>query len=280
MLWKNNEYDKLNQLLDAAIAGTFTEEMFDESELSKLQTKLMRYLTASAMSEKKIGEQRQKLQELITNIAHQTRTPLTNIKLYGELLGESALDTQQQEYVREICAHTDRLEQLIAALVKMSRLETGIFRYEKAELPLAALVKQLTGSYQSIAKSKKIKLLCKGDDKHSAGYDPKWTLEAAGNILDNAIKYAGEGTEIVIETFAYELFSGISITDQGPGIAEEDIPLMFRRFGRGREQAQAEGIGVGLYLAREIVEGQGGYINVRSVPGKGSTFSIYLPSNA
>ena len=103
-------------------------------------------------------------------------------------------------------------------------------------------------------------------------------MEAVYNILDNAIKYSEEGTVIQVEEFSYEIFSGIRITDQGIGIAEEEIPLLFGRFYRGRMVHDKEGIGVGLYLAREIVENNGGYIKVRSQIGKGSTFDICFPN--
>ena len=125
---RRNEYEILNQMLDDAIAGTF-----DESELSKLQTKFMRYLSTASMSEKKIQEEKDNLKELITNISHQTKTPLTNILMYSELLTEVAATEQEKEYAGEVFAQGKKLESLIEALVKMSRLETGIFQYQKKE---------------------------------------------------------------------------------------------------------------------------------------------------
>ena len=131
MKYRRNEYEILNQMLDDAIAGTFEENCFDESELSKLQTKLMRYLTSASMSEKKICEEKNNIKELITNISHQTKTPLTNILMYAELLTEAAETEKEKEYAGEIYAQGKKLESLIGALVKMSRLETGIFQYEQ-----------------------------------------------------------------------------------------------------------------------------------------------------
>lgn len=107
--------------------------------------------------------------------------------------------------------------------------------------------------------------------------DAKWTTEATANIVSNAVKYSGEGTVITAEVFSNEMFACIRINDQGPGIDPEDIPGIFGRFCRGRGVHDKEGIGVGLYLSRQITEGQGGYIKVSSEPGKGSTFEIYLP---
>ena len=108
--------------------------------------------------------------------------------------------------------------------------------------------------------------------------DEKWVVEAVYNILDNAIKYLPGGTTIYIEAFSYELFSGIRIRDEGIGVTEEEIPLLFGRFYRGRNVHDIEGIGVGLFLAREIVEGNGGYIKVNSELGKGTIFEICFPN--
>ena len=130
---RRNEYEILNQMLDDAIAGTFEENCFDESELSKLQTKFMRYLSTASMSEKKIQEEKDNLKELITNISHQTKTPLTNILMYSELLTEVAATEKEKKYAGEVFAQGKKLESLIEALVKMSRLETGIFQYQKKE---------------------------------------------------------------------------------------------------------------------------------------------------
>lgn len=108
--------------------------------------------------------------------------------------------------------------------------------------------------------------------------DEKWVIEAVYNILDNGIKYSEGGTTVYIEEFSYEFFSGIRITDQGIGISEEEIPLLFGRFYRGRSAHDKEGIGVGLFLAREIVENNGGYIKVTSQVGTGSRFDVCFPN--
>ena len=111
----------------------------------------------------------------------------------------------------------------------------------------------------------------------TAWFDRKWTAEAVGNILDNAVKYTSRGG-IEVRTRRYELFTAIEVEDTGPGIAEEDIPELFGRFRRGEETAEQEGVGIGLYLAREILAGEGGYIKVSSRKGQGSVFSIFLPN--
>lgn len=277
-MFRRKEYEILNKMLDAAIDGTFEEKCFDESELSKLQSKLMRYLSSSSMSERKINEEKNRLKELITNISHQVKTPLTNILMYTELLKESAVGGREEVYADEIYTHSKKLESLIEALIKMSRLEIGVFQYEKTVVSYSGIIDKASNQARAKAMNKKIKIQIDSDKDYQVNLDEKWVVEAVYNILDNAIKYSASGTTIYIEVFSYEFFSGIRIRDEGIGIAEEEIPLLFGRFYRGEKVHDIEGIGVGLFLAREIVEGNGGYIKVRSELGKGTTFEICFPN--
>lgn len=277
-MFRRKEYKILNKMLDDAIEGKFEEQCFDESELSKFQSKLKRYLTASSMSEQKINEEKDGLKELITNISHQTKTPLTNILMYSELLKESVGGDKEELYANEIYVHGKKLESLIEALVKMSRLEMGVFVYDNKETTYSSIIAKATNQAIAKAKNKNISICVNQEKDYLVVLDEKWVVEAVYNIIDNAIKYSEEGTTIDIEAFSYELFSGIRISDEGIGIAEEEIPLLFGRFYRGKVVHDIEGIGVGLFLAREIVEANGGYIKVKSKLGKGTTFEICFPN--
>ena len=276
-MFKPTEYKLLNKMLDDAISGEFAESSFDESELSKLQRKLMRYLTSSSMSEKKLREEKENIEELITNISHQTKTPLTNIMMYSELLGEKS-GGELKEYADEIHSQSKKLEELITALVKMSRLETGIFRLQPEDNSLMSVLKRAYDQALPKARLKNIELIMDESRDAVACLDLKWTTEAVFNIIDNAIKYSDEGTSINLRINTFEMFSCISVEDHGIGIEEDEIPKLFARFYRSREVSDNEGIGVGLYLARQLVEEQGGYIKVKSTPGKGSTFELFFPN--
>ena len=276
-MFRYTEYNLLNKMLDDAISGEFEEKNFDESELSKLQSKLMRYLTTSSISEKKLREEKENIEELITNISHQTKTPLTNIMMYSELLGEKA-DGELKEYAEEIHSQSRKLEDLITALVKMSRLETGIFRLQPETNSLMTVLKRAYDQALPKAKLKNIELILSEGTDANANIDLKWTTEAVFNIIDNAIKYSGEGTSIKLKINTFEMFSSISVEDHGIGIGEEEIPKLFARFYRSRQVSDNDGIGVGLYLARQLTEDQGGYIKVKSAPGKGSTFELFFPN--
>lgn len=275
---KKAEYEMLNKMLDDAIEGSFEEQVFDESELSKLQTKLMKYLSSSAISERKINEEKNNLKELITNISHQTKTPLTNILMYSELLREVSEGGDGETYAKEICMQAKKLELLIDALVKMSRLEVGVYQYELLETHYSEIMKRVAAQAHLEAQNKNITIYINDEQDYTVLLDEKWVAEAVYNIVDNAIKYSDRGTSIYIEAFSYELFSGIRIRDEGIGMEESEIPMIFGRFYRGKGVHDKEGIGVGLFLAREIVEGNGGYIKVKSSPGQGTTFEVCFPN--
>lgn len=268
--------DGLNRMLDDAIAGRFEEGNYDESELSKLEVKWKRYLTSSKLSAQKVEEERRSLKELITDISHQTKTPLSNILLYTQLLGEQPLDDDAMEMVEEIRRQSEKLEFLIRSLIKTSRLETGTFRL----LPEKGDMGSMAGEVKKMAEAKagaKGIVIEADETKKRAVFDEKWTKEAVFNILDNAVKYSPEGSRIFIAVREFEMFVCLEIKDEGMGIGEDEIPKIFGRFYRGKAVKNEEGVGIGLYLSRQIIEAEGGYIKVISKPGKGSRFQVFLP---
>lgn len=270
-------YDHLNRMLDDAIAGRFEERDYDESELSKLEVKWKRYLTSSGLSAKNLEAERTAIQSLVTDISHQTKTPLANILLYTQLLEEQPLEAPAREMVEEVRRQSEKLDFLIQSLVKTSRLETGTFHFDPRKQEAEGLIRRVTELAKAKAEAKEMEIKIKGAENAIASFDEKWTAEALFNIVDNAVKYAPAGTQIEIRMIPYEMFLCIEVRDQGIGIEEEEIPKIFGRFYRGKNVRSEEGVGIGLYLSRQIIEGQGGYMKVISKPGKGSRFQVFLP---
>lgn len=267
---------RLDDMLTAAINGSFSETAFDESRLSALESRLWRYLTASALSERNVREQKDQISALISDISHQTKTPVANLQLYAQLLSEQPLTPQEKDCAAAISAQAEKLQTLIEALVKTSRLETGILALHPQPGEISPMVERAAAQYAARAAEKGIALTV-GQRSGSAVFDPKWTEEAVCNLLDNAVKYTPSGGTVTVEVKNYELFSAIRVTDTGPGISEEEQAKIFGRFYRASGAWQAEGVGIGLYLTRQIAEKQGGYVKVESMPGRGSTFSLYIP---
>lgn len=267
---------RLDKMLEDGINGTFSESDYDETQLSKLESKWLRYLTSSKLSAQKTEQEREKLQELVSDISHQTKTPLSNILLYTQLLQEQDIDGQSRQLVDEIRQQSEKLEFLIQSLVKTSRLETGTFQLAPLKNNIYSVIDAAIEQITPKAKSKQIKIMY-SSQSHTAKFDIKWTREALFNILDNAVKYSPRNSVIKITVYAYEMFACVSVADQGIGIPEEELPRIFGRFYRGQNVREQNGVGIGLYLCRQIIEGQGGYITVESTVNQGSIFKIFLP---
>lgn len=269
--------DTIEEMLDKATKGVFAEAKFDESRMSALETKFAHYLSASDLSAKNVAAEKNKIKTLIADISHQTKTPIANLLLYSELLLEEELPEQIMGNVSAIHEQTEKLKFLIESLVKLSRLENGILQLTPCKEKLQPVLEHAVRESRQKAQEKGLKISLHNTDAE-AYFDPKWTGEAICNVLDNAVKYTDHG-EIIISVVSYEMFVRIDIADTGKGIREEELPKIFARFYRSELVKDEEGVGIGLYLTREILSEQGGYIKVSSVYGQGSTFSIFLPKN-
>lgn len=266
----------LNHMLDRALDGSFTEAHFDESLLSSVESRLYQYLTASLVSARNVSAEKEKIKQLLADISHQTKTPIANIMLYSQLLAEQELPEESKACLTPLQGQAEKLNFLITALIKLSRLETGVFTVFPTCAAIAPMLSEVTQQVAPKAAQKEIELtvtVTNGD----AVFDYKWTLEALCNVVDNAIKYTPPGGKIQILVTEYEMFCRIDISDTGMGIAETDQAKIFTRFYRSPALSEQDGLGIGLYLTRQILIRQGGYIKVASSLGDGSVFSVFLP---
>ena len=275
-------FDSLEEILDQAIEGTYTAGSFDETRLSRLEAKLEEYLSSASISAQNVKNEKDKLKELISDISHQTKTPIANLVLYGELLEGSELTAEQKSNVSAILTQTEKLRFLIDSLVKLSRLESGIIQLDRKKTEVFPILQRVVEQVKERASAKGLELVLKETDV-AANIDSKWTQEAIFNIADNAVKYTDKGS-ITISATEFDMFVRVDISDTGKGIPEEDQAKIFGRFYRGSATKSEEGVGIGLHLAREIISGQGGYIKVKSNPVQNTTpdepvttFSIFLP---
>lgn len=268
--------ESLDAMLTKAIGGSFPAESFDESRMSSLESRLAQYLSASQVSALNIKKQRDQINSLISDISHQTKTPVANLKLYSQLLEEQPLSPQAMGCARAISAQTEKLESLMDALVKSSRLETGILALQPERQAIAPVLRRAVEQYMPRAREKGLELNL-AEFEGEAVFDAKWTEEALCSLLDNAVKYTPAGGRVTVSSRDFEMFSVIRVEDTGPGIAEEEQSRVFSRFYRSPSVRDREGVGLGLCLTRQIAEGQGGYVKLDSAPGQGSRFSLYLP---
>lgn len=270
---------KLDQMIAMAIDGDFVETEYNETMLSRLETRMYQYLSLNRQNQREIAKERDRVQMLISDISHQTKTPVANMLLYTQLLQENiSLNKQALEFAQQIEQQTEKLRFLIQALVKTSQLENGIVAVVPKIHSVSELLEQL--SWPAEAAKKGIYCGIEGEiPKVTACFDQKWTLEALSNLIDNAVKYTPDGGSVLVSVTDNTAFVRIDVKDTGIGISEEDTARIFTRFYRARQVQSEPGIGLGLYLVREILQREGGYIKVSSTLGKGSVFSLFLIKN-
>lgn len=281
---KKDVYDfeeKLEKYLDDMIAGReiIAEEKTEESLWGKISVRLERLYQIGRKKETENMEEKKKLKELISDISHQTKTPIANLKIYLELLeDENTEEAKRKEFLKKMEGQTDKLDFLIQSMVEMSRLETGIIKINQKQKRIYDTLAEAVSAVVPKAEKKGIEIHVKCEEDLLVSHDRKWTGEAIYNLLDNGVKYTPAGGKIEIEAEAYEFFTKISIRDNGKGIARERQAEIFKRFYREPEVHDTEGVGVGLYLARQIISMQKGYIEVQSELGQGAEFRIFLPN--
>ncbi len=287
-LWKyislKHDVYEYTQKLDTTISRMLNQEelktsSYEQDDLwGKIYERLVRLSYLYTHKNLEISEEKDKLKELVSDISHQTKTPIANIKLYLEMMADEVNSEKNHEYLKKMNGQVDKLDFLLQSMVKMSRLETGTIKIQKQNAPLSDTLAMAISNVVIKAEKKNIKIDVQYDERLELKHDKKWTAEAIFNILDNAVKYTGDGGNIHIVVCRQELFTKISIEDTGKGIAPERQATIFTRFYREPEVHDNDGIGIGLYLAREIITLQNGYIEVQSQVGQGSTFMIYLPN--
>ncbi len=275
--------DRIEQMVDDAIAGDFRESDYDETQLSRVESKWKHYLGLSALTRENMEREKENVKGLVSDISHQTKTPMANIRLYAELLREnleseedSAGKQQNLRLLDEISRQSEKLEFLIQSLTKMSRLESNIVEVKPRRQKVSELISAVVRDAAPKAVQKGVEIVNIYDGDGCADYDMKWTKEALGNVVDNAVKYSRPGGRVQISAKEYGWYTAISVKDHGIGVREEDTAKIFGRFYRAGEVQQEEGVGIGLYLTREILRKENGYIKVKSKPGEGAEFVLFL----
>ena len=279
--------ERMEAMLRQAMDGGFCPEDYDESLLSALENTMKEFLRSSTLGAARVAEERDHIKTFIADISHQTKTPMANILLYSQLLTESNdLTPEDRRAAEALEGQAGKLSFLITSLVKLSRLETGILTVDPVCGNLRELMETAVRQVLPQAEVKGASLTVERAGTAGFGtaaadamavFDMKWTCEALYNLLENAVKYTEPGGHIIVRIRMYEMFGCVEVEDTGEGIPEEDISRIFGRFFRGKNGREKEGLGIGLFLAREIVSLEGGYIKVKSEPGRGSVFSVFLP---
>ena len=285
LLWKRRQERRESEFansvcetLDALMNSREPENYrpYEDSQLSKVQGKLLQYHDRTQAGRRQSKADKQTLQELVSDISHQVKTPMANIRMFTDILRQQELPEEKRaEFLSTLAAQVHKLDFLMQSLIKMSRLETGTFALRMEDARLYDTIAQAVSGILTMAERKQIQIDVDCDSRETVRHDPRWTAEALGNLLDNAVKYTPEGGSVRVSVRPWQFYTRVDVTDTGMGIPEEHYNDIFKRFYRA-QSAAAEGVGLGLYLARGIIARQRGYITVKSELGKGSVFSVFL----
>ncbi len=215
------------------------------------------------------------LRDMISNISHQIKTPIAALSMYMEIImEESGNEDVVKEFSRKSAQSLERIEHLVQSLLKMARLNTGNIVFEKQKCFASEIVEQAVYDLLERARREGKRILMEGEPQEALFCDSEWTKEAVGNLVKNALDHTEEGGVIRISWKQSPAVFHFNVEDNGCGIASEDIHHIFKQFYRSRTSSDRQGAGLGLSLAKGIVEGQGGSISVESRPGEGSIFKI------
>jgi len=256
-------FDRFERILDGESADHIADEHLTPTE-RRLITRLCELETREA----KVQNGYKSISSLVAEIAHQSKTPLSSILMYTELSENGGI----------IRTQTEKLSFLMDSLTKLAKCEGGLIaeNLSPKENSVKELLRQVIEANFTAADAKNIEIRCDVPDDLTAHFDLRWTAEAVGNILDNAVKYSPDRSEIIISACAYDMFVRIDIADHGSGIAEDELCNIWKRFYRGKNAENEKGVGIGLYLTANILNTEGGRVSAKS-DENGSTFTAFLP---
>lgn len=229
-------------------------------------------LSAHAENQKQTKEF---LQDIISDVSHQIKTPLSALKMYHEIIENHKDDAATvSSFTEKSQREIKRMEDVIYTLLKLARLDAGIIQMEKVPENLSVLMQDVLERFETWAKREQKTIMLSGKEDVVLLCDALWVSEAIGNIIKNALEHTESGSHIKVKWSQSPLMTQIEIYDDGKGIHQEDLYNIFKRFYRSRFSSDVHGIGLGLPLAKSIVEAHGGTISVTSTPGTGTTFTL------
>ncbi|MBS6195255.1 MAG: HAMP domain-containing histidine kinase [Clostridiales bacterium] len=276
-------YRKIQKYLEAFEGGNYeyhSGEEFMKAEIrSQIIDQLERMGNAFGVLKGKLTAEKEETKKLATDISHQLKTPVAALQVSMELIQDAeTTDEEKEEFLTRSSREIQKLSDLTEALTHLSKLELGMIQLNPKDGSLKeTLVRAVNGVFLK-ANEKQIEIEMEDFQDLILCHDSRWTAEAFSNVIDNAIKYSPPGSRVQIRVEPRISYVIVEIEDQGIGISKEEYPEIFKRFYRGKNRwvEQSEGAGVGLYLVRKILEGQGG--SVRAIPAldKGTIFQMMI----
>ena len=247
-----------------------------EGELSELQNQIVKITIMLNKQAETMKKDKKELSVALSDISHQIKTPLTSINIMLDIIKEDEIDENlKREYLHQITKQLDSINWLITVILKLSRLESGMVEFAREDIDVKILLEDIKKQMAVALEIKNQNLYLKVQANcHMIG-DYNWTKEALTNIVKNCIEHTAENKNIYIEVEENCLYLQIIIKDEGEGRSKEDLPNIFKRFYKGKDSSK-ESFGIGLALAKTIIEKQNGEIRVQSKSGEGTQFRIRI----
>ena len=270
--------DRLINYLAAVNGGSYDLALDSNSETadSRLQNEIYKTTVTLREAAQQAAESREKLKTALSDISHQLKTPLTSVIITTEnLLDNPDLPPElRQEFLRDIYRSSNHISFLVQSLLTLSKLDADSIVLKRKPEPLGDIFSEVTQNIAVLAELKGVSVTA-DDNGVTLDCDKKWLCEALSNIAKNCVEHTDEGGAVRLSAESNPLYTKITVSDNGQGIAPEDLPHIFERFYRGKNAAD-DSVGIGLALSKTIVEKAGGTIRVDSEPKKGSTFTVKL----
>ena len=275
--YRKRLYLQANKVISQYIDGDFSNHLPQNSEGAIFQLFSSVEQLATMLKSKNETEHKSKefLKNTISDISHQLKTPLAALTMYQEIIaGEPENAETVKEFSAKMGSSLNRMNQLIQSMLKITRLDSGNIVFEKSRCSVSNLIAHSIRELTTRAENENKQIIVEKSPDEQLTCDMEWTGEAIGNIVKNALDHTVSGGVIHISWERTPAMVRISIADNGDGIAEEDIHHIFKRFYRSRHTLETPGLGLGLPLAKSIVEGQGGFLAVQSKLHRGTTFTL------
>lgn len=272
-------YHQIAQLsfyLNRILSGEYGMDLRDnvEGELSALKNDIYKVTVTLAHQAELLKKDKLYLADTLADISHQLKTPLTSMLMMTDLLEQPNLsDEKRREFTGHIRSQLERMEWLISSLLKLSKLDAGTIRFKKGQVFVPKLIHKATEHLLLLMDLKQQELVVEGDPDTSFVGDYDWSAEALANLLKNCIEHTPPGGTVSVRYQNEALYTQIVISDNGEGIAAEDLPHIFKRFYKGKNSSR-DSVGIGLAMAKNIIQRQRGTLEASSTPGKGTAFTI------
>ncbi|MEH7238689.1 sensor histidine kinase [Bacillus sp. JJ1562] len=274
--WRYHEIEKLSGYLRKIASGDYSLDVRDnrEGELSILKNEIYKVTLMLSEHSALLQQDKVKLTNAISDISHQLKTPLTSMMVMADLLGDAKLDdSKRAEFTNNIRVQLERIEWLVSSLLKLSKIDAGTALFKKEIIYVSELVERAIHPILVPMDIKQQNLELLGEKEVSIVGDFNWTTEALINILKNCVEHTQNNGEILITFSENAMYTEIIVSDNGKGIAKEDLPYIFKRFYKGKNAGEGS-VGIGLAMAYSIIKNQHGDIEVKSVEEKGTQFMI------